>query len=60
MENTNDIKLEDDFNCEGGIWRKSTSYSMDKEKYDFINENGEEESYCEPYFEYEREIPDDY
>jgi hypothetical protein len=61
MEKTNDSKLEDDFNCEGGItWGKSTPSSINKKKYEFSNQNAEEGIYYEPHFNNEMEIPYDY
>ncbi|NNU78155.1 hypothetical protein [Clostridium estertheticum] len=61
MENTNDTKFEDDFLCEEDIiLGKSEPSSIKNNNYVVINENGEEESFCEPQFEYEREIPEDY
>ncbi|MCB2290853.1 hypothetical protein LGK97_13990 [Clostridium sp. CS001] len=62
MENTNDSKFDDDFNCEGGIiWGKSTPSSLiNKKKYDVSNEEEEDEIYYEPYFDSEQEIPDGY
>lgn len=60
MENKNENKFEDDFNCEGGIWGKSTPCLKDNKKFDVTNENGEEESYSEPHCDYEQEIPYDY
>lgn len=61
MKEINNIEIDDDFNCEGYIiLGKSEPSSIKNNNYDVINENGEEESYSEPHFEYEREIPDDY
>jgi len=58
MKEINNIELDDEFNCEGGInVGKSKPASISKKKYDAFNVNEEDGSYVEPYFYDEIEIP---